>query len=462
MSARSRITDWLFFACLFCATFEKVHWDVAGAITLTDVLSILFALAYAAGRLGRRGRPAPRTEVILLGFGLAFLLVYLIGFYNLDTHEALTQWTKGLAKFFLHFGFLVIGFAYLTRRTERFYWRSLAVFMAGIAANAAYGVLQLAVAQAGGNLDDLFVNPLTGGAGKINLYGQVGGTSVLRPNALTGDPNHLGIVLCVPLLVLTPIYLRLERRHRFRVPLGVLLAALVLVEVTTLSRSGALGLIAGFCVLVVPYSKKLVSWAAAWPLASIAAVLAVVAYEKRHYVRTVFHARVSTGNQSTSTHLGVYDFIPQIIHIHPLFGLGLNNFSVYYELVTGKTNWGPHSFYVALFVDTGLVGVALFALFLWYAFKRLAAARAVGRALAAQRDPVAARVRPLAWGLTAALVGTMAANAFYLTMTFFYFYAFVLLLLAVPVVFGRRAARNLAPTPEARPMPPPAVAPAPA
>jgi hypothetical protein len=40
--------------------------------------------------------------------------------------------------------------------------------------------------------------------------------------------------------------------------------------------------------------------------------------------------------------------------------------------------------------------------------------------------------------LTAALLGTMAANAFYLTMTFFYFYAFVLLVLAAPVVFGRR------------------------
>jgi hypothetical protein len=32
----------------------------------------------------------------------------------------------------------------------------------------------------------------------------------------------------------------------------------------------------------------------------------------------------------------------------------------------------------------------------------------------------------------------MASNAFYLTMTFFYFYAFVLLVLAAPVVFGRR------------------------
>jgi hypothetical protein len=89
-------------------------------------------------------------------------------------------------------------------------------------------------------------------------------------------------------------------------------------------------------------------------------------------------------------------------------------------------------------VETGVVGTALFAVFLWYLFRRLSVARAIGRALAAARDPAAARVRPLAWGLTAALVGTMAANAFYLTMTFFYFYALVLLLLAAPVVFARR------------------------
>jgi O-antigen ligase len=89
-------------------------------------------------------------------------------------------------------------------------------------------------------------------------------------------------------------------------------------------------------------------------------------------------------------------------------------------------------------VETGLVGTAVFAVFLLWLFRRLQVARATGRALAAARDPLAARVRPLAWGLTAALVGTLAANAFYLTMTFFYFYAFVLLVLAAPIVFGRR------------------------
>jgi hypothetical protein len=47
-------------------------------------------------------------------------------------------------------------------------------------------------------------------------------------------------------------------------------------------------------------------------------------------------------------------------------------------------------------------------------------------------------VRSLAWGFTAAIVGTITANAFYLTMQFYYFYALMALALAVPVVFAGR------------------------
>jgi hypothetical protein len=79
----------------------------------------------------------------------------------------------------------------------------------------------------------------------------------------------------------------------------------------------------------------------------------------------------------------------------------------------------------------------LFAVFLWYLFARLGVARKLGRALAAAGDPLAARLRPLAWGMTAALVGTMAANVFYLTMSFLYFYVFAMLVLATPAVFSK-------------------------
>src|SRR4029078_11747353 len=84
--------------------------------------------------------------------------------------------------------------------------------------------------------------PLTGGASKINIYGAIEGQNVFRINALTGDPNHLGIELAAALVLMLPIYLRLERGHRYRTPLAVLLGFLFVVELATLSRSGMLGL----------------------------------------------------------------------------------------------------------------------------------------------------------------------------------------------------------------------------
>jgi hypothetical protein len=437
-----RITRFFFLATVFAVTFEKVHWAIAGAVSLADILAIGFLVAYLFERLGRRDRWLPRTALIVFAFLLAFLLVYLMGYFNLDTSEAVAQFGKGMVKFVIHFLFLFFGVAYLARRSQRFYWQTLGFFAAGMVVNAAYGVLQLLAARSGSNLDNAVLGPITGGQSAINIYGAVAGKNVYRPNALTGDPNHLGIMLVIPLLVLTPLYLRLERAHRLKVPLALVLAFLLLVEFATLSRSGVLGLAVGALILALPYRRKLRTRELLLPLSAVGAVLAVVVLTRLHYFETILRSRFKTGGSSTSAHFGVYDFIPTIIHSHPFFGLGLNNFSVYYELVTGKTNWGPHSFYVALLVETGLVGTILFTVFLVYLFRRLHVARALGRALAAAGDPVSARLRPLAWGMTAALVGTMVANVFYLTMSFYYFFVFATLALALPLVFSGARGRE--------------------
>jgi len=430
-----RLTGPLFLATLFCITWEKVHWNVAGAVGIADVLTILFLLAFAL----EWGAPRfPRTTGIVLAIFVALLVIYLVGFFNIDTKESLQQWGKGMVKFVLHFLFLAAGVAFLTRRSVAYYWRAVAALTLGLVANSAYGVLQLLAARAGVNLDHQLLAPLTGGASSINIYGAIGGTTVYRPNALTGDPNHLAVMLCIPLLMLLPLYLRLERGHRLRVPLAVALAFLFLVQLSTLSRSGLLGIGVGLLVLAVPYRSAITSRALLIPLGAIAVVLAALVWERRHYFEVLIRSRIQTGGRSESAHFAVYDFVPQILHSHPLFGLGLNTFSVYYEFVTGKSNWGPHSFYVALIVETGLVGAIAFFVFLRYLFVRLRAARALGRRLAADGVAAAARVRPLAWGMTAALAGTMAANFFYLTMQFYYFYAFAVLVLALPIVFARR------------------------
>jgi O-antigen ligase len=439
-----RLTDFLFFATLFCVTFEKIRWEIAGSVNLADILTILFLVAFLVERMLTGNRRLPHTALVVIVFLGALLLVYLIGFYNMQTHDALSQWGKGLVKYLIHFLFLVAGIAYVARRSERFFWKSLGWFVGGMVFNSVYGVLQLLDARRGGNLDQTLLSPLTGGASSINVYGAVAGESVYRPNALTGDPNHLAVMLCIPLLVLTPIYLRMEQGRR-RIWLGIVIAFLLVVELATLSRSGILGLIVGVVVLAFAYRTRLLSRRMLLPVSGVALVLLVEFLRRPEFFETVFRSRTQTGGGSTSAHFVVYDFVPQILHSHPLFGLGLNNFSVYYAFVTGKDNWGPHSFYVSLIVETGVVGTIAFLAFLGYVFWRLRIAIRIGKALARAGERVSRRVSPLAWGMTAALAATMAANFFYLTMQFYYFYAFVMLALSVPIVFGRRL-RQLAPS----------------
>ena len=429
------VLEGLFLVTILTVTFHKLQWDLAGSLTLSDILTSVFLVLFAWDRFERNDVRLTRTAAVALAFMCAFALLYLAGFYTLDTAEALAQWAKGMVKFVLHFGFLVTGVALLARRGIRFYWLALAAFLGGIGLDAVYGVIQLVLAEGGVNLDQVLIQPITSRQTGINVFGAVGGTQqVFRPNALTGDPNHLGIELVIPLLVLTPLYLRLEPGHRLKTPLAVSLAFLLVVELATLSRSALLGLAFGALILALPYRRHLRRPAFLVPLAAVALVVAAVVIVRLDFFLTVLRARTNTSRGAASPHFAVYSFIPDILSTHPFLGLGLNNFAVYYEFVTGRPDFGPHSFYVATIVETGLVGAALLAVFVIWIFRRLGAARRIGRELSAAGDPLAARIRPLAWGMTAALVATLVANVFYLTMTFYYFYVFATLAVALPVV----------------------------
>ena len=429
------VLDGLFLLTIFTVTFHKLQWELAGSLTLSDILTFAFLVLFAWDRVEQDDGGFTQTAAVAFAFLVLFALVYLAGFYSLDTGQALAQWAKGMVKFVLHFGFLVAGIALLARRGIRFYWYALAAFLGGIGLDAVYGVVQLVLAESGVNLDQVLIEPITSRQTGINVFGAVGGTQeVFRPNALTGDPNHLGIELVIPLLVLTPLYLRLEAGHRLKTPLAISLAFMLVVELATLSRSALLGLACGALILALPYRRHLRRPAFLLPLAAVALFVATVVIVRLDFFLTVLRARTNTSRGAASPHFAVYSFIPDILSTHPFLGLGLNNFAVYYEFVTGRPDFGPHSFYVATIVETGIVGALLFGAFVVWIFRRLGAARRIGRALSTAGDPLAARIRPVAWGMTAALVATLVANLFYLTMTFYYFYVFATLAAALPVV----------------------------
>jgi hypothetical protein len=441
MTSRTRLLDALLLATVFTVTFAQIRWLVPGGdLQISDITASVFVVAFALSRLDRRDARFPRTGQVLAAFFAAFALVYLAGFFSLETTQELNLFAKGLTKFVIHFAFLIAAIAHLARRSRAFYWRVLGWFVAGIAVNGAYGLVELAYAEmTGGELDHVLLGPLTDETrSRINVFGAVAGAEIYRVNALTLDPNHLGIMLILPLLSLLPLYLSLERDHRLRSPLAALLGFLLMVELATLSRSGLLGVAVGVLVLAVPYARRFLSARFLVPLAAVAVVVGVIVGQRAGFYETILRARTSLEGRSTQLHLEVYELVPPVLEERPLFGLGLNTFSAYFEVITGKTNWGPHSYYIALLAETGIVGTLVFVVYLAYLFRRLNALHALGWSLARAGDGASSLVRPLAWGLTAALVGTLAANAFYLTMQMYYFFAFAILALAAPLVFARR------------------------
>ena len=160
-------------------------------------------------------------------------------------------------------------------------------------------------------------------------------------------------------------------------------------------------------------------------------------YASSHFVPRVIETRISTGGSGTQTHLQFYQLVPPALDPNPLFGMGFNTFAVFYEFITGRSDFGPHSIWIATLVETGIIGLAVY---IAYFFYLVACAMAIRRATDAD-------ISATGWGTTAALIGTAAANFFYLTMSFDYFFALAVLTVGGMVLFSRaRAVQSPAPT----------------
>ena len=293
-----------------------------------------------------------------------------------------------MVKFVLHFLFLAAGVAYLARRSERFYWQTLGAFCGGIALNALYGVTQLAGrAGAGPNLDQAAVAPLTGGGARSTSTAPSRGrrsTGRTRSPATRTTSGSCCSSRC-----------SCSRRSTCASSAGTgcgcrspRCSASCSSSSSRRSRGAACSASrSASLVLALPYRRHSSRRRCLVPLGAVAAVIAAVVVRRWTSSTRAPLAHRTRAAARGSAHFEVYEFIPDVLSSNPLFGLGLNNFSVYYEFVTGKTNLGPHSFYVALLVETGIVGTALFALFVCWLFRAPARRAQLGRALAAARRP---------------------------------------------------------------------------
>ncbi len=210
-------------------------------------------------------------------------------------------------------------------------------------------------------------------------------------------------------------------------------------QVLTLSRSAALGDIVGLAVLlpyvrhILPRTRTIVAAVGGF------VVLVWVLDHTSHFIHTVISSRTNPSGEGVAVHFQFYQLVPPALDPNPLFGMGFNTFAVFYEFVTGKADFGPHSFWIATLVETGMVGLTVYLAYFGYV---------VLSALAMRRSQNEWAMR-LGAGMTAAIAATAAANFFYLTMQFGYFFAVVMLTVAGAVLYA--PARAAEPGPETAP-----------
>lgn len=419
MPRARRAADVLLLAVLATATWHRVAWQPFGRVTLADLLAPAFVVAVVLTR-----PRLPREARILALIAGALAVVYLAGAITTD---APGQFAKGFVIWGLWMAVAIAAVVHLTARGRELYGRALTAFIAGFAVNAVYGVVQYVLGtRFDVNLDEYLIDPFFPGSASsgLNLYAtvavtQADGTVVREPvyriTALTNDPNHIGILLTIPIVLVLALATDAIRRHALA--LASLAVALTGALALSQSRSALVGLVAGLLFLAVTLRTRLVRGPLAWPAVIAGAVGVLVIVSRLDYWRGVLDKRLNPDTPGSSIHTKIYGTIGDVLSDHPLFGLGLNTFAEYYEDVTGRIGFGPHSLYVQALTETGLLGAAgVLVLLVFTGSCLLRTWRAGDRALAA--------------GLGGAIVATLAANVFYLTTIYPSWYALLALSIA--------------------------------
>ena len=179
--------------------------------------------------------------------------VYLAGYFDLTDKAALAYWLKGLGTWTIHFLYLILGVAHHgAARPAALHAGDLRRSRPGWSSTASTGSSSSGSRSPRASTSTSWWSGRSpparaASAASTSTAPSPGSQNVYRINALTGDPNHLGVMLCVPLMLLLPYYLG-DRRGRRRI--GLLLLFMFIVQVLTLSRSAALGDAAGMLVLL--------------------------------------------------------------------------------------------------------------------------------------------------------------------------------------------------------------------
>jgi O-antigen ligase len=406
---------------IYTAPLERIRWDIGFALRPIIIISLIGFYLLTIKFLLREFKVDIKAKRLFI---LCFLLIsvfLLSSITSLDLIKSIRVTILYLTLFILLF--LTIE---LVENKTQFILYLKHYMIIGLILSL-YGVLQLLGLFLGFNPDVLFLSRFTwtnSQIGSYSLFNFIG----FRINSLFTDCNNFAGYLntVFPLFFAGTLYFSKikDNRKLFVYGIGALIVGSVLV--LTFSRSGWMGLLAGLVVLLIDKRKELLKSGVVGYLLLFLMILALLIVPFKSYLFPSIEYRL-TEKASSNVHFFVMKSAFSMFLSNPLTGVGIGNFGEAYGkyFKPGFEYYNPHSAYLAILSETGLLGFLLYMAIYYYILKQI---------LFFKRKTEGFESQVIGSGLLAGFVGLLIANIFYQNYTFQFFFVFLGLAFAAGLI----------------------------
>ncbi|MCK4548375.1 MAG: O-antigen ligase family protein [Candidatus Eisenbacteria sp.] len=413
-----------FLAMVFCLPIMGIGvLDVGVTVTLSKFAGALLLLQLLAIRIQGRSSlriPWARDDAFLVAFWIYCLLAALVFLLSLDRVVPFSgfhlrgPYLRAINQ--LAVLALMIGIYFATRtvvRDKRMVRRTIQVVLLSFGLLAIYGLYQFVGHRFGLPLTDIRQGPTA--ISRVGVF-----LGMTRISSLSGEPKHLALSMLPVIVLLLSLGASGQTAWRTRRASFLLLLLLVTVFMGTFSRGGFILL--PLCVAALPLLRGWGGSVRIWKTLILCAAVVVFAGLLGTRLMGVDLAEMflfRIGETTVQHWEGTIEYPKTFIAWqtaaqHPVFGVGFGNATFYIKkalalqgLTVLSPVENPPNQFLLLLVETGVVGLTLFALF-------------AGRTLARIRKRVRAARDPETRALgTALLSAAFAMLVVYTYMSWF-------------------------------------------
>ncbi|HEX2173568.1 MAG TPA: O-antigen ligase family protein, partial [Dehalococcoidia bacterium] len=300
-----------FVGTVYLLPFAKIPLRIGVSLTFLDVILTVLLLTWI-------GRVVSRRDAELTGSPVHPMVLIFLGLILTSFMLGVQSMTADLLRLFLKLLNSILFFFTLTsliRSRDQFVrvirWTLWAAAIEAVVALVLYALSPDPAAQILSLLRPL---EYPSGPGVIRY---IAGTETLRAIGTSVDPNVFGgmLVLILPLSIAFVLAKEGPVRRPFQI---VMVGALALALLLTMSRGAWLGAVAGFALIATFRYRRL------WVVAALAAAVFFLIPQSDQFVER-FQAGVQLQDRATQMRLGEYKDALRLIQTYPFLGVGFGS-----------------------------------------------------------------------------------------------------------------------------------------